>query len=227
MLLLREERSRMRVIFLIGIIMLSVLGSTGANRHPKINPAGSETSAGQVPAQPVSAFNDSISAAYQEAHNTGTLADFPRLHPLVVHFPIVFIILALVVQIISFFVFKRELSWVALFLIVFGFIGAYVATHIFHGGDPDLSTLSDIARRTFEKHEQYAHYTEWMSGIAAGAKIISHFFLHRKLWTGIVVALCMLGAVYSIHTAGEMGARLVHIDAIGVQGHKIPIHDTD
>lgn len=172
-------------------------------------------------------INDSASIAYQKAHNTGTLSDFPRLHPLVVHFPIVFIILAFIVQIISFFVFKYELSWVSLFLIVLGFIGAFIATNVFHGGDPDLPALSEIARRTFEKHEQFAHYTEWISGIAAVAKIISHFVFKRKLWTGIIVAILMAGAVYAIHTTGDMGARLVHIDAIGVQGNRIPLHDAD
>lgn len=172
-------------------------------------------------------INDSASIAYQKSHNSGTLSDFPRLHPLIVHFPIVFILLAFIVQIISFFVFKKELDWAALFLIVFGFIGAYVATNILHGGDPDLPSLSVIARETFEKHERFAHLTEWFSGIAAIVKIISHFVFKRKLWTEIVVVVLMACAVYTITITGDMGARLVHIDAIGVQGNQIPLHDTD
>lgn len=172
-------------------------------------------------------INDSASVAFQKAHNTGTLADFPRLHPLIVHFPIVFIILAFIIQIISFFVFKRELSWVAMFLIALGFIGAYVATNILHGGDPDLPALSVIARDTFEKHEHFAHLTEWFSGIAAIVKIISHFVFKRKLWTGIITVILMACATYSIVITGDMGARLVHIDAIGVQYNQIPLHDTD
>lgn len=175
----------------------------------------------------LSTINDSASVAYQEAHNTGTLEDFPRLHPLVVHFPIVFLILAFIIQIVSFFVYKKELSWVTLFLIVLGFIGAYVAANIFHGGDPDLSALSAIARDNFEKHEQFAHYTVWISSIAAVVKILSHFVFKRKLWTEIIAAILMTGAVYTITITGDMGGRLVHIDAIGVQGNKIPLHDMD
>lgn len=175
----------------------------------------------------LSTLNDSASVAYQKAHNTGSLADFPRLHPLIVHFPIVFIILAFVIQVISFFVFKRELSWVSLFLIVFGFIGAYVSTNILHGGDPDPAALSAIAKETFEKHELYAHYTEWISGIAAIVKIISVIFLKRKLWIEIISIILLGAAVYTIAVTGDMGARLVHIDGIGVQGNKIPLHDMD
>lgn len=180
-----------------------------------------------TPSLVVPSINDSASMAYQKSHNTGTLSDFPRLHPLIVHFPIVLIILAFLIQIISFFVFKRELSWVALFLIVFGFIGAYVATNILHGGDPDLSSLSNIARETFEKHERFALLTEWFSGIAAIVKIISHFAFKRKLWTEIIAVILMAGAIYAITVTGDMGARLVHIDAIGVQGNQIPLHDMD
>lgn len=172
-------------------------------------------------------INDSASFAYQKAHDTGTLKDFPRLHPLVVHFPIVLLILAFLVQIVSFFVYPKELSWVTLFLIVFGFIGAYVATHILHGGDPDLAALSPIARENFEMHEQFAHYTVWISAAAAAVKILSHFVFRRKLWTEIIAALLMAASVYTVVITGDMGGRLVHIDAIGVQGNKIPLHDTD
>lgn len=212
------------------LMLVALLGAIAANAKGNQNMGMSDApvlSGKNMPTYQSPTINDSASIAYQKIHNTGTLADFPRLHPLVVHFPIVFIILAFIIQIISFFVFKRELSWVSLFLIVLGFIGAYISTNILHGGDPDLPTLSEIARRTFEKHEQFAHYTEWISGIASVAKIISHFVFKRKLWTGIVVAVLMAGAVYAITITGDMGARLVHIDAIGVQDNRIPLHDTD
>lgn len=172
-------------------------------------------------------INDSASVAYQKAHNSGTLSDFPRLHPLIVHFPIVFIILAFIIQIVSFFVFKKELSWVTLFLIILGFIGAYIATNILHGGDPDLPSLNAIVMETFEKHERFAHLTEWFSGIAAIIKIIGHFVFKRSLWIEILAVVLMACAVYTITITGDMGARLVHIGAIGVQGNQIPLHDTD
>jgi len=173
-----------------------------------------------------------LSNAYPAAHNTGSFADFPKMHPLVVHFPIVFLILAFIIQMASFFVFKlnkmqggKELSWVVLFLVVLGFIGAYLASNIFHGGDPDLSKLGPVTRTTFEKHEHYANYTVWISGFAALAKIVSHFFFKRKLVAEVIAVVLMTGSVYTIAVTGDMGARLVHIDGIGVQDRGIPAED--
>lgn len=166
-----------------------------------------------------------LSSAYPAAHNTGTLKDFPKLHPLVVHIPIMCLILALLSQIASFFVFKREFSWVTLLLVIAGFIGAWLASGIFHGGDPKLSLLDPVSRATFEKHEQYAGYTVWLSGIAALGKIISHFFLKRKPVYEFIVTILLTACSYTVIVAGDMGARLVHIDGIGVQGRDLPQHD--
>lgn len=166
-----------------------------------------------------------LSSAYPAAHNTGSLKDFPKLHPLVVHIPIMCLILAFLSQVASFFVFKRELSWVTLVLVIAGFTGAWLASGIFHGGDPNLSALDPVSRATFEKHEQYAGYTVWISGIAALGKIVSHFLLKRKLIYEIIVTLLLAACSYTVIVAGDMGARLVHIDGIGVQGRDIPAHD--
>ena len=38
-----------------------------------------------------------------------SLRDFPNLHPLVVHFPIVLVLLAEITQIVTFFLWKRQL----------------------------------------------------------------------------------------------------------------------
>jgi len=170
---------------------------------------------------------ESAFMAYQKAHNTGTLADFPRLHPMIVHFPIVLLLLAFLAQLCSLFFFKKELSWAALLLVVGGFIGAYLASNVFHGGDPDLKLLDAISRSTFEKHELFASYTVWISGIAALLKILSQFVFKKHLIAEVLVTILLAGSAYTIAVTGDMGARLVHIDTIGVQCNKIPAHDND
>jgi len=165
--------------------------------------------------------------SYQSTHNTGTLADFPRLHPMIVHFPIVLLLLAFITQVCSFFFLKKELGYITLVLVAGGFAGAYIAAFIIHGGDPNLKTLDAISRSNFEQHELYAYYTVWLSGIATLVKTLSQFVFKKHLISEILVTLLLVGSAYTITVTGDMGARLVHIDAIGVQGNKIPAHDDD
>ena len=71
-----------------------------------------------------------------------SIGDFPSLHPLVVHFPIVLLLLAAVFRLLQLFIMNRNLDWVILFCIGFGFIGAYIAGTFVH---PDTKGLSEIA----------------------------------------------------------------------------------
>ena len=142
--------------------------------------------------------------------------DFPTLHPLVVHFPIVLLLLAAFSQMASLFVFKNELSWVTMLLVTGGFIGAYVAGNNVH---PHTVELEGMAAKILTEHENYANYTVWLSGIAALLKIVSHFFLKRKLWSEILVTALLIGSTYCVSTAGHLGAQLIHIEGIGAKGN--------
>lgn len=148
------------------------------------------------------------------------LEDFPTLHPLVVHFPIVLLLLAALSQIAGLFVFNNELSWVTLFLIASGFIGAYVSGIYVH---PHSIDLSEHAEKVLTAHETYANYTTWLGGIALLLKVASHFLFKRKLWIEIVVAVVIIAAAYSVSTAGHYGAQLIHIEGIGAMGKYLEI----
>lgn len=155
----------------------------------------------------------------EHAHSTekvrADLDDFPTLHPLVVHFPIVLLLLAFFTQGVSFFVFKYELSWVTLFLLVGGFIGAYVAGEYVH---PHTTDLTDNAAAVLEEHETYADYTLWLSGIAVLLKMASHFLLKRKLWVELVVTVVLIASAWCVSIAGHYGAQLTHLEGVGPQG---------
>ena len=143
------------------------------------------------------------------------LDDFPTLHPLIVHFPIVLLLLAFFAQGAGLFVFKCELSWVTLLLLIGGFIGAYIAGEYVH---PHTNGLTDNAAKVLEEHETYAGYTLWLSAIAVLFKIASRFLLKGKLWIEIVVAVVLAASAFCVSMAGHYGAQLTHLEGVGPQG---------
>jgi len=157
------------------------------------------------------------SAMNEELMNKEEIAigDFPSLHPLIVHFPIVLLLLAAVFQLFQLFAMKRSLDWVILFCIGFGFIGAYVAGTFVH---PDTKGLSDMAQKVLDNHDTFANYTIWTSAIAAVLKVLSLFVIKQKRSFEIIILIVMGIAVFSISKTGHYGAQLVHIQGVGPQG---------
>jgi uncharacterized membrane protein len=160
--------------------------------------------------------------AHTSAQHPHTMDEFPTLHPLVVHFPIMFLLIAAIMQLAGFFVFKRELSWIVLVLLILGFIGAYVAGKYVH---PHTHGLTERAATILAEHDLYADWTVWLSGLGSVLKIVSHFALKRKLWAEAIVALVLIGAAYAVSMAGHHGAQLVHIEGVGPQGKFLEMHD--
>lgn len=154
---------------------------------------------------------------------------FPNYHPLIVHFPIVLLIIATLFQLLSFFIFKKELSWVTLILLALGVITAWLSSNTFHA---DTGVLTGKAKEIFETHEQMADFTWWFSLIALIGKIISHFFLNRKIWLEIIVSLFLIASAITVSIAGHHGAMLVHMEGIGPMGkylesYHLPLKSAD
>ena len=141
---------------------------------------------------------------------------FPNLHPLIVHFPVVLLPLALIAQLTGLFYHRKTLSWFTMIILAGGFAGAVLAAQFFH---PHAGGLPDNVKEIFETHEHYALWTQWLAGIALLVKVISHFFLNRKTWTEVLAMLLIAGTAVTVSLAGHLGSQMVYLHEVGPAGN--------
>jgi len=157
----------------------------------------------------------------EEEHNVVS-EDFSTLHPLIVHFPIVMLILVVFSQLASFFIFTKELNWVTLFLLVGGFIGAYLAANNFH---PHTEGLTTRVQEILETHEYYSYNVVILTGVIIIMKIILMALGKRARKIEILTIILILVNAYFISLSGHYGAKLIHIEGIGAKGNFIELHE--
>jgi uncharacterized membrane protein len=145
-------------------------------------------------------------------------SDFPNLHPLVVHVPIVLILLGAALQAVLVFKDWEQVRWGTLLILAGGFAGALAASTTFHAMPMGLAPR---AAAIFAAHEKFASYTLWLSGITLLLRGIGQFFkLQRRAYEILVLGFA-LAAAGALSVAGHRGAQLVYVEGVGPQGHLV------
>lgn len=143
-------------------------------------------------------------------------SDFPNLHPLVVHFPIVLILLSAGLQALLVFKNWQQVRWGTLVIMAGGFAGALAASTIFHAMPEGLSAQ---ATEVFNEHELYSGYTLWVAGITLLLRGIGEYFkIYRRSFEILVLVSALLAAVF-LSLAGHRGAQLVYVEGVGPKGN--------
>jgi uncharacterized membrane protein len=160
---------------------------------------------------------------YRSSNIPAEFHEFPNLHPLVVHFPIVLLLLAFFSQLFSFFTLRKALSFVTIALLAGGFVGAILAARIYH---PHITEgLPDRMVQLFETHMKYANITLWLAGISLAIKLISHFLFRLHIVTEILVFLSLAASATMVCLTGHLGSQMVYIEGIGPQGNSVEMHE--
>ncbi|WP_339902988.1 hypothetical protein [uncultured Cyclobacterium sp.] len=159
----------------------------------------------------------------EEKKLTASLNDFPNLHPLMVHFPIVLLLIGAILAFVNVFFLKIEIDWVITGLVFFGALGAYLSGRTFH---PHTHDLTLHAKQVLAQHDLWADWTIYLSIIGFVTQIISQFIFKQKRWAVVVVAFFLIVSGYSVSRAGHYGAQLVHIEAVGPQGNFLDLEES-
>ena len=186
--------------------------NSAAKAQTNSNASVSETASGEQTAQPT----------MNSPERPAALSEFPTLHPLIVHFPIMLLLMAAALQLASLAVFRREMSWLVIILAGLGVFSAWLASNPFH---PHTTGLSENAARLLTEHELYADLTFWFGAAGFAAKIVSNFVLGRKWWSEAIATIFLLAAAVAVAIAGHHGAELVHKEGVGPRGEYLELHD--
>ncbi len=192
-------KKNLLVILILGMAVLSI--QSFAHKHSEESKLSASDSLMQI---------EMSKHQQMEAVNA-----FPNYHPLVIHFPIVLLIMALVFQLLSLFIYKSEFSVAALILLALGVISAWLANNTFHAMPGELTGQ---AKEIFSTHEQMATLTWWFSFVALILKLVSMYFIKNRRGLEIIVSLLLLASSVTVSIAGHHGAMLVHMEGIGPMG---------
>jgi uncharacterized membrane protein len=216
---LNPKPKAMKTLFLCSVIMFASVSmgiAHGGKKHKKdsVKTADSIAMAQQHVAGDTIHHHDE-SMAHDEKKVTADLADFPSIHPLIVHFAIALIIIAAVIQLVNVFVMKREVSWIVTGILFAGIVTAWLAAKNFH---PHTHGINEHAKLVLEQHDLWADWTINLGIVAFILQAVNLFLFSRKRWALMVVTLAMTSSAYCVAKAGHYGAQLVHIEGIGPQG---------
>lgn len=194
-------------------LMLFVFAGTSAHDGHKKKKQDSTS------AQPAQVQRDTLhqhdATPVKEEKVTADLADFPSIHPLIVHFAISLIIVAAAIQLLNLALRKKEIAWLAAGMMLVGVGAAWLAGRNFH---PHTHDLTAHAKLVLEQHDKWADWTINTGLIGLALQVINLFVFREKRWAMAMVAVVLVVSAYSVSRAGHYGAQLVHIEGVGPQG---------
>ena len=143
------------------------------------------------------------------------LDEFPTLHPMVVHLPVVLLPFAFLLLIIEIFSRPKSPQLPSIIATFGGTAGALMASYWLH---PHVESISRDALEVLEAHDLFAYIT---TGFASGASmcLLLRYFRwnspDRRWWTGSALILLFFSSL-SVAATGHLGATLSHVHQVEI-----------
>lgn len=160
----------------------------------------------------------------------------PNIHPLLVHFPIAILGIAIFFDFISFFLSREKKWWTEEATAFLYGVGAVAAIIVYYTGTlaADSVMLPAEAQSVLTEHADLAWITIWFYGIYAVARIAATWWASEKhrLKFHVGFFLISLVGMYFLFQTGDHGAQMVFKHGVGVKAVDIenPVqhdHETD
>lgn len=139
------------------------------------------------------------------------------LHPAVVHFPIVLLLLGVFVAIAAVFWRKHGVPVLSAALLVLGALGLWAAVET---GESDGGLVEDTSVNALvDAHETWAKRTLTISiiaGLAAVGSVLAARWPRTARAVAVVAALASVAAAYGVYETGHRGGALVYRHGAGV-----------
>jgi len=142
---------------------------------------------------------------------------FSLLHPKVVHFPIAFLLVYLLLELTG-AIFKKEFySKAAHLFLLLGVVGALLATFTGNQAIDAFNGWNKESNVILKAHHHYATITTWFFALLLVLRIM--VVLRKKLSTLFKYGFVLLGALgaYFIVLTGDLGGKMVYIHGVGTE----------
>jgi uncharacterized membrane protein len=141
------------------------------------------------------------------------------LHPAIVHFPIVLILIGTAAAVAAVFLRRWHLPWFAAGLLAAGAAGAFAATWTGGAAAELVGELSPVAEKLLDEHEDWGELTRDFALVAAVLTIIAASiarFPRAARTVAVVGALMALVASACVMVTGHYGGQMVYKHGVGI-----------
>lgn len=144
---------------------------------------------------------------------------FAQFHPKIIHFPIAFLIVYLLLELLG-AIFKKDFfSKTAHLFLFFGVLGALAAVLTGNLAEDAFEGWNKTTSAILETHSTYANITLWYF---TALLVIRTFLVLRKKFSNLFrYIFCVLALVgsYFIYQTGKHGGEMVFQHGVGTQFH--------
>ncbi len=147
--------------------------------------------------------------------------NFPNpLHPAIVHFPIVLILLGAVTSVAMVVIPRTALAWFSAAILALAAVGAVAATWSGDEDEEKTEHAGAVVERVLDEHEEWAERSRNATIIAMLAAGVAALSMKRlpvfSRGAAALTAVVSLGASWCVLEAGHYGGQLVYQHGVGV-----------